>query len=263
MKQLMMIGFGAMAREVLALLPAELSLKWLLVPAARVAEVQAELGPAVTVLSRVEDCAASPDLVVECAGQAAVREHGSAVLARGWTLGLISVGALADEALARDLRLAAGQGGGRILALAGAIAGIDGLAAAREGGLESVTYQGRKSPQSWRGSPAETLVDLDGVTEPTVFFSGTAREAARLFPANANVAATIALAGLGMDETRVELVVDPDSRRNQHRIRASGRFGELDIALSGLPLAANPKTSTLAALSVVRACRQCTDPLVI
>ncbi|MCT7653623.1 aspartate dehydrogenase [Oceanimonas sp. NS1] len=152
MKQLMMIGFGAMAREVLALLPAELSLKWLLVPASRVAEVQAELGPAVTVLSRVEDCAATPDLVVECAGQAAVREHGSAVLARGWTLGLISVGALADEALARDLRLAAAQGEGRILALAGAIAGIDGLAAAREGGLEAVTYQGRKSPQSWRGS---------------------------------------------------------------------------------------------------------------
>ncbi|PJG60654.1 aspartate dehydrogenase [Aeromonas cavernicola] len=263
MKQLMMIGFGAMAREVLALLPADVTLRWLLVPAAKVAQVQAELGPTVTVLSQIDGCDACPDLVVECAGQAAVREHGAAVLARGWSLGLISVGALADEALNQQLRAAAHQGGGNLLVLAGAIAGIDGLAAAREGGLESVTYQGRKSPQSWRGSYAESLIDLNHIAEPTTFFSGSAREAATLFPANANVAATIALAGLGMDRTRVELIVDPTIGRNQHQIKASGRFGELDIAMSGLPLVANPKTSTLAALSVVRACRQCSDSMVI
>ncbi len=263
MKQLMMVGFGAMAREVMTLLPEDLILKWVVVPPASVALVQAELGPAVTVLSRIEECTASPDLVVECAGQAAVREHGAAILTRGWTLGLISVGALADETLTRQLREAARQGGGTMLVLAGAIAGIDGLAAAREGGLESVTYQGRKSPQSWRGSYAERLIDLARISEPTTFFRGSAREAAMLFPANANVAATIALAGLGMDRTQVELVVDPTIGRNQHQIKACGRFGELDIAMSGFPLEANPKTSTLAALSVVRACRQCTDSLVI
>jgi aspartate dehydrogenase len=80
--------------------------------------------------------------------------------------------------------------------------------------FEKVTYKGCKSPKSWRGSYAEQLVDLDQVSEATVFFRGTAREAALKFPANANVAATIALAGLGMDETMVELTVDPKSIKN-------------------------------------------------
>jgi aspartate dehydrogenase len=72
-----------------------------------------------------------------------------------------------------------------------------------------VTYQSRKSPASWRGSYAEQLIDLNAVSEASVFFEGSAREAARLFPANANVAATVALGGVGMDETRVQLMVDP------------------------------------------------------
>lgn len=118
-----------------------------------------------------------------------------------------------------------------------------------------MTYKGCKSPNSWRGSYAEQLVDLDQVSEATVFFRGTAREAALKFPANANVAATIALAGLGMDQTLVELTVDPTINKNKHTIVAEGLFGEMTIELVGVPLASNPKTSTLAALSVIRACR--------
>ncbi|NVK43003.1 MAG: aspartate dehydrogenase [Oceanospirillaceae bacterium] len=267
MKHLMMIGFGAMAREVVALLPDDLKLRWLVVPANGVAAVQAELGDGVRVISAVdalnEACDGTPDLVVECAGQGAIREHGEAVLSRGWDLGVISVGAFADSALLDRLQSAAVAGNAHIYALAGAIAGIDGIAAAKEGGLDEVVYTSRKSPKSWKGSPAEQLVDLDSINEPTVFYRGTAREAALQFPANANVAATIALAGIGMDETRVELMVDPGIARNQHQIRACGRFGEMKIELSGLPLESNPKTSTLAALSVVRACRHSTSSLLI
>ncbi|MCP8687675.1 aspartate dehydrogenase [Marinobacterium sedimentorum] len=263
MKQLMMIGFGAMAREVVALLPEELKLHWLVVPADSVEQVRPQVAAGVQVISEIDACNGTPDLVVECAGQGAIREHAEAVLSRGWDLGVISVGAFADSALLDRLQSAAVAGKAHIHALAGAIAGIDGLAAAKEGGLDEVVYCARKSPKSWKGSPAETLVDLDSITEPRVFYRGTAREAALLFPANANVAATIALAGVGMDDTRVELMADPGIERNQHLIRARGRFGEMKIELSGLPLESNPKTSTLAALSVVRACRHSTSALLI
>ena len=94
-------------------------------------------------------------------------------------------------------------------------------------------------------------------------FTGTAREAAMKFPANANVAATIALAGLGMDETMVELTVDPTINKNKHTIVAEGGFGQMTIELVGVPLPSNPKTSTLAALSVIRACRNSVEAIQI
>ncbi|MCY0965390.1 aspartate dehydrogenase [Parathalassolituus penaei] len=263
MKQLMLIGFGAMAEEVLAHMPAELVLRWVVVTERSRNRVRALLPPSVAVVTRIAECTGKPDLVLECAGQPGVRAHGVDVLARGWDLAVISVGALADAELADRLHAAAATGRSRLHALSGAVAGIDGLAAAREGGLDEVLYTSRKSPASWRGSAAEQMVCLDTIAEPYVFFRGSAREAALAFPANANVAATIALAGLGLDKTRVQLMVDPGISTNQHRIHASGRFGEMNIELCGMPLERNPKTSTLAALSVVRACRQAVSSVVI
>lgn len=262
-QRLMMIGYGAMGREVHRLLPEGLELAWVVVPEAHAATTADQLAGRAEVLTTVDACADAPDLVVECAGQAGLAEHGEAVLRRGLTLAVIATGALADEALYARLATAAREGGGRLQVLSGAVAGMDGLAAAREGGLESVTYEACKAPKSWKGSHAESLIDLDGVVEKTAFFEGSAGEAARLFPANANVAATIALAGLGMHATRVQLTVDPHTTRNTHRIHAKGRFGEFSIELNGHPLESNPKTSTLAALSVVRACRQALEPVTI
>ncbi|WP_049044494.1 aspartate dehydrogenase [Acinetobacter bereziniae] len=262
MKQLMMIGFGAMAAEVYAHLPQELQLKWIVVPVRSVEKVQALVSSNVQVISSVDQCHGTPDYVIEV-GQAAVKEHAQKVLEKGWTIGLISVGTLADNEFLTQLKLTAEQHHAHLHLLAGAIAGIDGISAAKEGGLEKVTYKGCKSPNSWRGSYAEQLVDLEHVNQATVFFKGTAREAALKFPANANVAATIALAGLGMDQTMVELSVDPHINKNKHTIVAEGMFGEMTIELMGVPLASNPKTSTLAALSVIRACRNSVEAIQI
>lgn len=256
MKRIMMIGFGAMAQVVWQNLPEGLELAWVVVPENSVAKVQEQLPEQVQVMSSIAACKHVPDLVIEVAGQAAVKEHAEAVLSKGWDLAMISVGALADEDLSQRLQQVAKQHDSHLIALSGAVAGMDGLAAARELGLHTVTYQGRKNPKSWQGSHAEHLVDLQGLQAAQVFFQGSAREAAMLFPANANVAATVALAGLGMDGTQVELIADPAVSRNQHTIIAKGEFGEMRIELMGIPLPSNPKTSTLAALSVLRQCRQ-------
>lgn len=260
-KRLLMIGYGAMGSEVHRLLPEGMELAWLVVPEDNAAAARDQLAGRVEVLTAIDQCTGTPDLVVECAGQPGLASHGEAVLRRGLTLAVVATGALADEALYTQLSTAAREGGGRIQLLSGAVTGMDGLAAAREGGLDEVTYEACKAPRSWKGSHAETLIDLGAVTEKVVFFEGDAGEAARLFPANSNVAATIALAGVGMRDTRVQLTVDPTTTHNTHRIYARGRFGEFSVELNGHPLESNPKTSTLAALSVVRACRQVLEPV--
>ncbi|VXD00253.1 putative L-aspartate dehydrogenase [Enterobacterales bacterium 8AC] len=259
MKKIMMIGYGAMAKEVLARLPEGVEAAWIVAREKYHVEIQQAFAGRVQALTHPEQCRERPDLVLECASQQAVAEFGEAIVKRGWRLAVISTGALADAALQLRLQQACVRFDGRLIVLSGAVAGMDGLASAREGGLESVTYQSSKSPASWRGSMAEKLIDLNAVSEARVFFEGSAREAAQLFPANANVAATIALHGLGMDATRVRLQVDPHTQRNTHRLQVRGQFGEFQIELCGNPLASNPKTSTLAALSAVQACRSLVD----
>jgi aspartate dehydrogenase len=123
----------------------------------------------------------------------------------------------------------------------------------RLAGLTAVRYRSRKPPAAWRGSPAEQVTDLAKLTRQVVLYKGTAGEAALLYPQNANVAAAVALAGLGFDATEVELVADPDAPGNVHEIEAEGAAGRFTIQLQGKPSRNNPKTSALAAMSVARA----------
>ena len=193
-----------------------------------------------------------PDLVVECAGHGALRTFGETILRHGTDLLVVSVGALADAGLEAALRAASATGGGKLLIPGGALGGIDALSAAREAGLTSVDYIGRKAPAAWKGTAAEKIVQLDRVTEPHTFIDCEARTAALTFPQNANVVAAIALAGLGFDKTRVRLIVDPQAEGNLHSYVARGEFGEISTTIRSKTLEANPKTSVLAPFSLVQ-----------
>jgi aspartate dehydrogenase len=223
---------------------------------AAIAALRPHIAAAIAIVGSIGELPGpAPDLVVECAGHAGLGEHGAAALERGLDLLVVSVGALADAALYDRLKAAAERGGAKMLLAAGAIAGVDGIAAARQGGLDYVRYTSRKPPSAWRGTPAEAKLDLARLKEPAVHYKGPADNAARLYPQNANVAATVALAGLGFARTDVTLIADPAAPGNVHRIEAGGAFGSFTIEIIGKPLEANPKTSTLAALSVLRAIR--------
>jgi aspartate dehydrogenase len=253
-----LIGCGGIAQDVLAALrsedtPSNVQIVGALARPGRSAIARQNL-PDVDIVETLEELVESrPDLIAEVASQQAVAEYGEAVLRSGIDLLVISVGALADPALYDRLETAAEFSNSRILLPAGAIGGIDAIAAMRIRGLTMVRYRSRKPPAAWRGSPAEKVVDLGKLVKPTVLYSGTAREAALLYPQNANVAAAVALAGLGFERTQVELVADPDAPGNVHEIEAEGIAGRFAIQLQGKPSRSNPKTSALAALSVARA----------
>ena len=196
-----------------------------------------------------------PSLVVECAGHAAVREYLPSLLEAGIDVILASVGALADTIVAEKLAAAAEKGNAQLIAVSGAIGGIDALRAASLAGLDEVTYVGRKPSRAWADTPAAEQVNLETLAKPMVVFEGTAREAARLYPRNANVTATVALAGLGFDKTRVRLVADPAIQLNIHELDASGMFGRFSIRVENAALPDNPRSSNLAALSIEHAVR--------
>ena len=203
-----------------------------------------------------------PDLVIEVAGREAVAQWGEAALEAAPAFAVASTSAFCDETLLSRLVGLAERRGHCILVPPGALSGVDGLAAAAVLGLDRVRHTIVKPPAAWRGTEAEARVDLGAIAGPTVLFAGPAREAARRFPQNANVAVISALAGIGLERTELELVADPAVTRNVHRLRAEGAFGTLDMSIENQPLAANPKSSELTALNLVRLVENRIRPLV-
>lgn len=253
------IGFGTIAREIAANLhPGEA--KRLI---ALVREHPArEVAPDIEVVTKLDALLlARPDIVVEAAAPAALAEFGPAILAAGLPLVVASVGAFADGALLEECLRHASAGGGRIIVPAGAVGGLDYLAAVRNANA-SVRYTSRKPLAAWHAELAEMGLDLARLNEEIVLFEGSPDEAARRYPKNLNVALTIALAA-GPTRTAVRVVADPGVVRNTHEIEVESSVGTAFLKFENRPSAMNPKTSAVTALSLLSALRRHFDSLVI
>lgn len=256
-----LIGNGAISQFVQsALREIDADLSALIMRRERVDGMQGAEG--VAVVASVDELPEGVTHVIDCAGHAGLRQHGPKALARGCDVITVSIGALADADLLSDLEKSARSGGSRLHLASGAIGGLDALRAARCGDLGTVRYVGRKPPEGWKGSPAEDVVDLSApLNHAQVHFIGTARDAALRYPKNANVAAAVALAGVGFERTEVELVADPNTQTNVHEIHAQGDFGSFRFEISGKTLPDNPRSSALAAMSVVAAIVEARQPI--
>ena len=208
------------------------------------------------------ELAARADIVVECAPAAAFREIAEPVVRAGKILVAISAGALLDHA---DLVDTARATGARIVVPSGAVMGLDAVRAAAESGIASVTMITRKPPRGLAGAPylAGRGIDVEGLDAPLKVFEGSAREGARGFPANVNVAAALGLAGIGPERTRLEIWADPGVTRNTHEIRLEAETVRFQLRIENVPSPENPRTGRSVAPSVIAALRRFVAPLVV
>src|SRR5690606_31209124 len=155
--------------------------------------------------------------IVEGLPPAEFRNFAEPAIDRGRIFVPLSVGKLLEN---WDLVERARERGARILVPTGALLGLDAVRAAAEGTIHSVTMVTRKPPEGLAGAAylVERNISVENLKEPLKVFDGSAREGARGFPANVNVAAALSLAGIGPDKTTLQIWADPTVSRNTHRI---------------------------------------------
>ena len=258
-----LIGLGAIGGQVIAAIEKG-ALPGVAVPAILVKRPRAEAnaGPLVT-HDPERFFAHGFDAVVEGAGHESVRAHGERVLDAGSDLLLTSVGALADDAFREGLIQAARRNRRRLILPSAGIGALDILSGAAIGGLDHVEIVVRKQPEAWKGTPGEHLVDLDRLQAPAVLYEGAVRDGAKAYPKNVNISAAVALAGIGLDRTRLKIVADPGIATHVVEVHAQGAFGRFDFVEDVRPTKDNPKTGVLVGMAVIKAIRQLTQPLLI
>jgi aspartate dehydrogenase len=200
------------------------------------------------------------DIVVEAAPAAVFEEVATAAIERGRVFVPSSVGALLPR---MHLVARARETGARIVVPTGALLGLDAVRAAAEGEVASVTIETRKPPRGLEGAPylAENGIEVLGIATATRVFQGNAFDAARGFPANVNVAAALALAGVGPERTMVEIWADPGVTRNTHTIRVEAAAARLTMTIENVPSEENPRTGKITPLSILACLRGLTSTL--
>jgi aspartate dehydrogenase len=203
---------------------------------------------------------AQADIVVEAAPAAVLERIALPAIEAARTLVIISAGALLPRMHLIDR---ARETGARIVVPTGGLVGFDAVRAAAEGNIASVTIETRKPPGGLAGAPylVQNNIDLTDLKEPRRVFAGNAFAAAQGFPANVNVAAALALAGIGPERTMCEIWADPGVTRNTHHIRVEADSTRLNLTIESVPSEENPRTGKIVPLSVIACLRAMTATL--
>lgn len=203
---------------------------------------------------------AEADIVVEAVPAAIFERVALPALEAGRIFIAASAGALLPR---MHLARLAKQTGARIIVPTGALLGLDAVRAAAEGPIESVSIETRKPPLGLIGAPylERNGIDLMDLSQPLLVFEGNALEAAAGFPANVNVAAALALAGIGPIRTRVQIWADPGITRNIHTIRVDAAAARFTMTIENVPTADNPRTGQLTYMSILACLRGLVSPL--
>ena len=175
--------------------------------------------------------AAKPNAIVEAAGQQAVQEYYDKLLASKANFIIMSTGALLNLDTSSP----------KLHFPAGAIGGLDAISAAANAGIDNLTLTSRKNPIALGKTNTET----------NLIYEGYAEEAAKQFPREMNVAATLALT-VKPTKVKVKVISDPAVKRNTHEIQVKWRFGEMTMRFANDPHPDNSHTSALAAWSAIK-----------
>jgi aspartate dehydrogenase len=205
---------------------------------------------------------ADTSVVIEAAGQNALRQYAERTLRSGREMLAVSVGVLADDSLLSAIKVAAKESQRKLLIPSGALGALDAISAGAMGSIDGVTLVVRKPPAAWKGTPAEETA-ASVLDAPVCFYQGMARETTRAYPQNVNVLAALSLAGIGFDRTNVKMYVDPTIKDNTFELVAQGEFGELKLELRNRPYPQNPKTGHLVVMSLIKAIRRLQENIIV
>lgn len=212
--------------------------------------------PVVSAQELADNC----DVIVECVPKEVFRDIADPALMAGRLLVTVSgAGILANP----DVVDLAKENGGQIILATGALLGLDAVRAAAEGTINEVRMITRKPPNALKGAPhlVQNQISVDGLNEPKKVFEGSAREGAMGFPANVNVAAALGLAGVGPDDTKLEIWADPSLDRNTHTIKVDADSARFELKIENVQSVENPGTGKITALSVIACLRGLGAPL--